>query len=422
MRTRLFAGWAVWAAGFARAWAQGSLTPPGAPGPVMKTLTQVEPRTPISSLPFSISQPGSYYVTTNLSATGHGITIVASGVTLDLMGFTLSGDHGSTDYGVFIDGGTNAFVRDVVVRNGIIRNFGHGVRVEYGQGCRFEYLAASSNAYYGIYFYGSSGGRCNGNLIAHCTINANHTSGIYFYSGSGQCDGNSIADCAVSGNDISGIVLFGAYGRCNGNTIARCAISGNGEIGVSLNSNPYGESDNNAVTDCVISGSGNQGVYLNGNQGQCNGNTVSGCTIGGNGNEGIHLYGYAGECNGNTVAGCTVKGNGDYGIHVYGNSGQSEGNAVISCTVRGNANRGISLSQADGNRVEGNHVTGQTGGAAYGIITEDTTANLILRNTCFGQATNFAINASDTCGPIVTTAGTLGTTGVGSHPWANFSR
>jgi hypothetical protein len=35
--------------------AQGSLTPPGAPAPTMKTLTQIEPRTPISSLPFTIS-------------------------------------------------------------------------------------------------------------------------------------------------------------------------------------------------------------------------------------------------------------------------------------------------------------------------------------------------------------------------------
>lgn len=31
--------------------AQGSLTPPGAPGPTMLSLSQVEPRTPISSLP-----------------------------------------------------------------------------------------------------------------------------------------------------------------------------------------------------------------------------------------------------------------------------------------------------------------------------------------------------------------------------------
>ena len=42
--------------------AQGSLTPPGAPAATMRSLDQIEPRLPISSLPFSISQPGSYYL------------------------------------------------------------------------------------------------------------------------------------------------------------------------------------------------------------------------------------------------------------------------------------------------------------------------------------------------------------------------
>ena len=47
--------------------AQGSLTPPGAPAETMKTLEQVEPRTPVSSLPFTITQSGSYYLTTTLA-------------------------------------------------------------------------------------------------------------------------------------------------------------------------------------------------------------------------------------------------------------------------------------------------------------------------------------------------------------------
>jgi len=42
--------------------AQGPLTPSGAPEPTMKTLGQVDPRTPISSLPYTIDPPGSYYV------------------------------------------------------------------------------------------------------------------------------------------------------------------------------------------------------------------------------------------------------------------------------------------------------------------------------------------------------------------------
>lgn len=72
--------------------AQGSLTPPGQPAPTMKTLDQIEPRTPISALPFSISSPGSYYLTGNLTATADGasITVSADDVMIDLNGFTLA--------------------------------------------------------------------------------------------------------------------------------------------------------------------------------------------------------------------------------------------------------------------------------------------------------------------------------------------
>src|SRR5437588_12623981 len=73
--------------------AQGTLTPPGAPAPAMKTLTQIEPRTPISSLPYTVTNGGSYYLTANLTgvALQSGITIQADDVTLDLNGFTLIG-------------------------------------------------------------------------------------------------------------------------------------------------------------------------------------------------------------------------------------------------------------------------------------------------------------------------------------------
>ena len=73
----------------------GPLTPPGSPGETMKTLAQVEPRTPISSLPYTIGSAGSYYVTGNLSSTTNGIVIKSSDVTVDLMGFTLTGMAGT---------------------------------------------------------------------------------------------------------------------------------------------------------------------------------------------------------------------------------------------------------------------------------------------------------------------------------------
>lgn len=73
---------------------QGSLTPPGAPGPTMKTLDQVEARTPIpgGTAPYTISASGSYYLTGNITvATGDVITSTAADVTIDLNGFNLIG-------------------------------------------------------------------------------------------------------------------------------------------------------------------------------------------------------------------------------------------------------------------------------------------------------------------------------------------
>ncbi len=73
------------------AFAQGSLTPPaGAPAPVMKSLAQIEPRTPISAVPITITNAGSYYLTTNVTtAVSNAIVIATNGVTLDLAGFTI---------------------------------------------------------------------------------------------------------------------------------------------------------------------------------------------------------------------------------------------------------------------------------------------------------------------------------------------
>ena len=97
--------------------AQGPLSPPGPPAPTMKTLEQIhdrtDPRTPISSLPCMISQPGSDYVVSNLHSTGHGIVIQVSGVSVDLMGFSLTKDGDYDDYGIYVAGATNAAIEDL---------------------------------------------------------------------------------------------------------------------------------------------------------------------------------------------------------------------------------------------------------------------------------------------------------------------
>ena len=58
----------------------------------MKSLDQIEARTAITnSGAVTISLPGSYYLTTNVTvSSGDAITITANNVTLDLNGFTVS--------------------------------------------------------------------------------------------------------------------------------------------------------------------------------------------------------------------------------------------------------------------------------------------------------------------------------------------
>lgn len=331
------------AGGVSNTYAQGSLTPPGAPSPTMKTLTQVEPRTPITSLPFTITNAGSYYLTASLTSTSHGFVVQSGQVTVDLMGFAITGDGGSDDYGVSICGTTDSTVENVVVRNGTIRRFNDGVRMEYVRYGRLENLQVTTNSWRGIYLRGAHEG--------------------------GLCSQYRIEGCVVADNS-------------------------------------------------------GYGIYMDGyNTGQCNDNAFVGCTIRNNGQRGIYLDGdTSGHCNGNLVADCTISENCAEGIVLYGNAGQCAANQVRDCMVRANVGTGIRVDFATGNRLEGNHVAEQTGTMTYGIRSLNSSQNVISRNTCVGQTTNYVFSANDTYGPIVTNVGALPASGDGAHPWANFSR
>ena len=139
--------------------AQGSLTPPGAPAPTMLTLNQVEPRTPVDathtgsggSSEFLITQPGSYYLTTNVVGVSslHGINISANNVTLDLNGFTVQGSSSAFD-AIYIHAGYT----NVTVRNGNISGWSNACApltamvVEcYANNVILERLKVSANRY-----------------------------------------------------------------------------------------------------------------------------------------------------------------------------------------------------------------------------------------------------------------------------------
>ncbi len=86
-------------------------------------------RIAISRVPFTISRPGSYFITRDLMgvASAGGITIDSSDVSLDLNGFTLRGVSGSLS-GIVVPGQRV----NIEVRNGGIRSWGsHGLEARY---------------------------------------------------------------------------------------------------------------------------------------------------------------------------------------------------------------------------------------------------------------------------------------------------
>ncbi|MEO0716354.1 MAG: hypothetical protein AAFY58_05120, partial [Planctomycetota bacterium] len=104
----------------------GPLTPPpGAPSSTNTTLQQVEPRTPIinTDTTIVITEPGSYYLASNIRTTSIGIEIQVGGVTIDLNGFVVEGSRSglTADAGVVVT--SSATGGPVVIRDGTVRRF-----------------------------------------------------------------------------------------------------------------------------------------------------------------------------------------------------------------------------------------------------------------------------------------------------------
>lgn len=392
----------------------GPLNPPT--GPIEstgKTLTEVEPRIAInddntpgdSSGRYAITQPGSYYLTSDvMGASGRsGIVIRASNVTIDLNGYSLIGVPGA---GTGIITASGAPRNNYTIRNGSVIGWpSGGINILFGFGNSIGSLLENLN----VISNGGIGIRGNA-----CSI---------------------VRGCVVTGNGGTGIIV-GAD-----SSVSRCSVRNNTGSGILV-------SDNSLIRDCVATnnpGSGGNGISGGFN---C---VISNCAArqcGSPGNAGISaLTGTIQDCTateniGNgltvvlgTIRSCFARSNGGSGIII------GEGASAIGCSVRQNAAHGI-LAQdgalllencCEGNgtgasgtagagirmlgargRIEGNNVSSN----GRGILVEGTN-NYIARNTCSNNTLNWSVAANNACLVVAATlAGAISGNAGGSSPGA----
>jgi parallel beta-helix repeat protein len=350
--------------------AQGNLTPPGAPALTMKALDQIEPRTIVNAAntpgdstdSFIISQPGSYYLTSNLTGVSNknGIEIITNNVTLDLNGFVLRGAGGNSS-GIYAP----AWRTNITVRNGTVTGWGYMGVWCYVRNMVVERVDASFN--------GQTGIELSGGMVRDCNCHNNGSYGIYSFEFS---NASRISGCIAQSNIVNGI--FAGTG-----TISDCTAVNNGGNGF------YAISA--VVSGCTALNNGYYGIIIDPG-------SVTGCISSGNTNSGILSF------DNSTIKNCTVSYNASHGIEI-GNGCQ-----VLDCTSVNNASDGIHASGA-GNRIDGNHVTGNS---SRGIRLSSANSSIVVRNTATNNAAGDFPVAGSNIGPIQSPA-------TSTSPWANFS-
>lgn len=356
----------------------GPLNPPA--GPVAST-PGPEPRIAVNATNtpgdsdatpslYKITQPGSYYLTGNLSGVSGkiGIEVAASHVTLDLSGFRLTG---APALGSLAGINVNTGFVDVVIRNG---------SVDFWRGCII--VAATNAELHDLRCTNGDGSNIAvgaQSLLVNCISNGGS---INCFSTGDSC---ALINCKATNYGVGTGFRLGPR-----NQATNCSVS--------ANSTGFLTDIDCLLTACSAAGNGLAGGIVLGN-----GSSAINCVASANTGDGIVA---AAGC---IISACTCRANNGDNIEAA-SACQVLGNTCDGASGTGDA--GIRITGAD-NRIDGNNVTN----CYYGVRVE-VAGNLVIRNSASGSiAQNYSFVGVQTSGPEVTATGVITST----NPWSNFS-
>jgi parallel beta-helix repeat protein len=267
----------------------------------------------------TLTTAGNYFLTKNITATGTCIIVGSEGVSLDMKGFTITGN--GTGDGISDGGG---HFESMAIANGSIRNFDVGIGLDSSCCVVIRNVNASNNTETGILV-----GNCCGTLDA-ITANGNGTVGVM------------ALDCCFTLNNIQASGNGGGGGIVSTNcctTISNSTVTNNGGTGVS------GTNCCNFLVSSNVQHNGADGVSMSG---CCN--FVVGSTVAFNSSDGIHLTN-----SDNLVSGSNASANAGNGIFL-----ETSDNQITNTTASGNQGAGASVGCPGA--ITGLTTKGNTGG------------------------------------------------------------
>lgn len=323
-----------------------------------------------------INTPGAYILVNDISATGTCITVTASTVTIDGDGYTITGDNGVGDYGIFAD-----TVSTLVVENIDIEVFGVGIYLNGVSGSVITQTDINQMTRYGIYAEGVTELTVTGGNIDNTTAGVSDDGyGIYFLDASD----NYVTGTNFSSNSNAGIKI---RGDSSSNEISNNIFTSD-YYSVSIDACDYNDVDGceDFIIDTVIQENGmispsQGGIELsNTNDSDINNNEISGTNIS------VYLNEISSS---NSITENTIT---SFGTGVYIED-SSEDNTINGNTFT-TGNTGVYIvSESDGNIISENNISAVNAG--FYIDNSDNTQvtdNIInISNVNFGEGSSSAL-------------------------------